>query len=81
MSDAGSDLALHQQANSENLLPETENDKPVLHAAFHLYRFGSQQFFKFVVRNEVNPFGRMMTEELDHASGRLQVFPDFIKGL
>lgn len=79
LSNARSDFALHQQTHSDNMFPEAENDKSILHSPVHLHSFTLQQSFKPITSEPVNPFRRMMTEKLNHSSGRLQVFPHLVK--
>jgi hypothetical protein len=63
------------------MFPKAENDKSILHRPTRFDRFTSQQFFKLIIREPMNPFRGVMSEKLDHASGRLQVFPHFVKSL
>jgi hypothetical protein len=58
---------------------EAENDKPVLHGAVDFQRITSQQFFKLILIELVNRFCGVMSEKLDHGSGRLQVFTHSVK--
>ena len=63
------------------MFPEPKNDKSILHSHIDLNRFASQQSFKPIIVELINPFRGMMSEKLNHSSGWFQVFPHSVKSL